>query len=63
MHSFISDNPTWNESMIRDRASMMAETFYHSILERDTATAAPGGTATDKTNTSTKIMIEENDDH
>lgn len=33
--SFISENPDWDESMINDRATMMAETFYHSILGRE----------------------------
>lgn len=33
--TFIEEHPDWNESMIADRATMMAETFYHYILERE----------------------------
>ena len=32
---FVKDNPEWNETMIENRASMMAETFYNKILERE----------------------------
>lgn len=31
---FCSRNPDWNEVMIKERAAMMAETYYHSILGR-----------------------------
>lgn len=33
--TFIEEHHDWNESMIEDRASMMADTFYHSVLGRD----------------------------
>ncbi len=35
IHSFIEENGDWNEGMIEDRATMMAETYYHSILGRE----------------------------
>ena len=35
IHSFIENNPKWEETMIADRASMMAETFYDKILGRE----------------------------
>ncbi len=34
IQEFIKENDNWNESMIEDRATMMAETYYHFILER-----------------------------
>lgn len=34
IHSFIEENSGWNEGMIKERATMMAETYYHFILGR-----------------------------
>ena len=43
IESFIKDHPDWSERDIEDRATMMAETFYHFILRFEKA--APEGTA------------------
>lgn len=32
---FCSENPVWDDSMIEERANMMAETYYHCILGKE----------------------------